>query len=289
MKKLKIGLLMAVLSVFSLAGSARAANLTWDNDTTVTVGSAGYRIESNSEATTFDFDTTTLTVTVPALSTFTISSPDNYTLNNDQDLTATCVSGVNTLVITGAVTDAVVTPDTTTVVACVAAGSGGGGGGGSSATPATPATPAVPGEIPGCGNRTTGFSSSSGVSCVGNTATTPATPATPAATVIPGCGNRTTGFSSSLGTSCVGNSAGASASAPGRTYSLGTSTLKNGSRGEAAKELQRFLNDKLALGLVVDGIIGPKSIAVIKTWQRANGLVADGLIGRLTKAKINAQ
>lgn len=150
-------------------------------------------------------------------------------------------------------------------------------------TPSTPATPATPasGEIPGCGIRTTGFSSSSGTSCVGNSV--------PSLTNIPGCGNRTTGFSSSSGTSCVGNSAGASASAPGRIYSLGSSTLKNGSRGEAAKELQRFLNDKLALGLVVDGIIGPKSIAVIKTWQRANGLVADGLIGPLTKAKINAQ
>ncbi len=159
------------------------------------------------------------------------------------------------------------------------------------AAPADTITPATPGTIPGCGARTTGFSSSTGASCVGNTGTT-----TPAATVIPGCGNRATGFSSSSGASCVGNSAGASAttsagaamSASARTYNLGTSTLKNGSRGEAAKELQRFLNDKLSMGLVVDGIIGPKSIAVIKTWQKANGLVADGLIGPKTKAKINA-
>jgi len=58
---------------------------------------------------------------------------------------------------------------------------------------------------------------------------------------------------------------------------------------EAAKELQRFLNAKLNLGLVVDGIIGPKTIAVIKTWQRANGLVADGLIGPKTKTEMNRQ
>ncbi|MEK7128597.1 MAG: peptidoglycan-binding domain-containing protein, partial [Patescibacteria group bacterium] len=69
----------------------------------------------------------------------------------------------------------------------------------------------------------------------------------------------------------------------------GATTLKNGSRGEAAKELQRFLNDKLNLGLALDGIIGPKTIAVIKQWQKDNGLVADGLIGAKTKAMMNAQ
>ena len=50
-------------------------------------------------------------------------------------------------------------------------------------------------------------------------------------------------------------------------------------------ELQRFLNDKLNLGLVLDGRLGPKTIAVIKQWQTDNGLVADGLIGPATKAR----
>ena len=72
-------------------------------------------------------------------------------------------------------------------------------------------------------------------------------------------------------------------------YNFGTTTLKNGSRGEAVKELQRFLNDKLHLGLVVDGALGPKTIAVIKQWQKDNGLVADGLIGPNTKAIMSAQ
>jgi len=40
--------------------------------------------------------------------------------------------------------------------------------------------------------------------------------------------------------------------------------LKNGSKGEGVKELQRFLNVKLNLGLVIDGKLGPKTIAVIK-------------------------
>ena len=64
-------------------------------------------------------------------------------------------------------------------------------------------------------------------------------------------------------------------------------TLKNGSKGEAVKELQRFLNDKLSLGLVVDGKLGPKTISVIKTWQKDNGLVSDGLVGAKTKAMMN--
>ena len=73
-----------------------------------------------------------------------------------------------------------------------------------------------------------------------------------------------------------------------RIYNFGTVTLRNGSQGEAVKELQRFLNYKLNLGLVVDGKLGPKTIGVIKAWQRNNGLVPDGLIGPKTKAMMNA-
>ena len=73
------------------------------------------------------------------------------------------------------------------------------------------------------------------------------------------------------------------------TYNLGTKTLKNGSKGEPVKELQRVLNKLLNLGLVVDGKLGPKTIAVIKKWQKAHGLVADGLVGKLTKAKMKIE
>jgi len=75
----------------------------------------------------------------------------------------------------------------------------------------------------------------------------------------------------------------------GGNYNFGPTTLRNGSKGEAVKELQRFLNDKLNLGLIVDGKLGPKTIAVIKKWQKANGLVPDGLVGKLTKAKMNGK
>ena len=71
-----------------------------------------------------------------------------------------------------------------------------------------------------------------------------------------------------------------------RSYNLGSTTLRNGSRSEAVKELQRFLNDTLNLGLKLDGILGPKTIAVIRKWQRDNGLVSDGLVGPRTKARM---
>ncbi|MEI8174536.1 MAG: peptidoglycan-binding domain-containing protein [bacterium] len=67
------------------------------------------------------------------------------------------------------------------------------------------------------------------------------------------------------------------------TYNLGTVTLKLGSRGNAVTELQRFLNKTLNIKLTLDGKLGPKTIAIIKQWQKANGLVADGVVGVKTK------
>ena len=72
-------------------------------------------------------------------------------------------------------------------------------------------------------------------------------------------------------------------------YNFGAVTLRNGSTGAAVMELQRFLNDKLHLGLVVDGKLGPKTVAVIKRWQMDHGLVADGLVGVKTKALMNSE
>lgn len=117
------------------------------------------------------------------------------------------------------------------------------------------------------------YNTSTGALCINNTKTE-----------ILGCGNRTTGFSTSSGISCVENRSTATS-----VYNLGTATLKNGSRGDAVMELQRFLNAKLNLSLVIDGKLGPKTIAVIKQWQNANGLIADGFVGVKTKAKMNAE
>ncbi len=100
--------------------------------------------------------------------------------------------------------------------------------------------------------------------------------------IIKGCSGGNI-FNTSTGKPCTNNTGITTK----RVYALGTVILKNGSKGEAVKELQRFLNDKLSLGLVVDGNLGPKTIAVIKAWQKQNGLVADGLIGPKTKALMN--
>ena len=116
---------------------------------------------------------------------------------------------------------------------------------------------------------------------------------------IPWCGNRNTGFSSATGESCLLNrvvtespvTPPGAAPAPLKhgPYKFGTTTLKNGSKGEAAMELQRFLNAKLNLGLAIDGVIGPKTIAVVKKWQKDHGLADDGKIGPKTKEKMNEE
>ena len=145
----------------------------------------------------------------------------------------------------------------------VVSSGGGGGGGNSSPSPVTTPVvikPIVPitSSIFGCENRTSGFSTINGQSCLKNTVSD-INPVTNLPTII------------------------LSNSAPS-TYNLGKKTLKNGSTGNAVKELQRYLNDTLKLGLVLDGKLGPKTISVIKKWQKGKGLVPDGLIGPKTKA-----
>ncbi|MFA5932040.1 MAG: peptidoglycan-binding domain-containing protein [Candidatus Paceibacterota bacterium] len=70
-------------------------------------------------------------------------------------------------------------------------------------------------------------------------------------------------------------------------YNFGDKTLKIGSTGDAVKELQRFLNDKLNIDLVVDGKLGKKTIKVVMQWQNDNGLTADGLFGVKSRKKAN--
>jgi len=275
-KKLKIGIFLTVLSLMAVVGvqNASASAVVFSDDTIVSIDSHDYIIESSSAGTTVVVNPTTLQVLVPVASTFSLSSAAGYTLTNVDDagtpvVTAqTCSNGVSTVAYTG--TGATVTFTPTTVVACSNGGSSGGGGGGSSSssTPATPATPAVPAVVCAPGHL---YSPTTGQKCNVTSTTTPATPAVPATPATPGS-------PSGVNAPALG----------GKVYNFGTALLKNGSRGAAAKELQRFLNYKLNLGLVVDGIIGPKTIAVIKTWQKANGLVVDGLIGPKTKAKMNA-
>ena len=50
-------------------------------------------------------------------------------------------------------------------------------------------------------------------------------------------------------------------------------TIKLGSKGEDVKMLQMYL------GITPDGDFGPKTLLKVKEWQLKNGLVADGVIG----------
>lgn len=64
--------------------------------------------------------------------------------------------------------------------------------------------------------------------------------------------------------------------------------FKKGDRGTQVQYLQKFLNWWGAYGLVVDGIIGDKTIAAVKKFQKSVGLPQDGLFGAKTLAKAKA-
>ena len=65
-----------------------------------------------------------------------------------------------------------------------------------------------------------------------------------------------------------------------------TVILKNGSRGDAVKQLQTNLN-KLGFNCgTADGIFGVKTEAAVKAFQKAYGLAVDGIAGPATLGKI---
>ncbi|MFA5932207.1 MAG: peptidoglycan-binding domain-containing protein [Candidatus Paceibacterota bacterium] len=256
-KKLKLSLLIAVLSLFAIAGYADAAALTFSSNTNIPIGGNTYVISSGSVATTLAVSGNTITVdTTGAGGSFTLTSSIGAYFNNNAGLTSTCAGGTSSIVVP-VTTSVIITPFVGTT--CSAGGSGSLSSGGSATSTVAQSTSPVTVTV------------------------TPGTSTTPAVTMTtqdPGCsgGNK---YSTSTGNLCVNTLV--------KSYDFGTKTLKNGSKGEAVKELQRFLNAKLNLGLVVDGKLGPKTIKVIKQWQKDHGLVADGLIGAKTKAKMNAE
>ena len=67
-----------------------------------------------------------------------------------------------------------------------------------------------------------------------------------------------------------------------------TSTLAVGSKGAAVRALQGRLNIVFPSysRLIVDGIYGPATEAVIKEFQRRSKLVADGIVGPATRAAL---
>ena len=59
--------------------------------------------------------------------------------------------------------------------------------------------------------------------------------------------------------------------------------LKNGSKGEAVKKVQKFL------GLKVDGAFGPGTEKAVKSFQSANNLKADGIVDAITFKALKAK
>lgn len=73
-------------------------------------------------------------------------------------------------------------------------------------------------------------------------------------------------------------------SAPAAPASTGRATIKQGSSGQAVKDLQWTLNKNYPLysKLAVDGIFGAGTANTVKEFQRRSGLTADGIVGPAT-------
>ena len=62
----------------------------------------------------------------------------------------------------------------------------------------------------------------------------------------------------------------------------GQPTVGPGATGPVVRRVQRALRRTPNLGLVVDGIFGPKTEAAVVGFQEGAGLVPDGIVGPLT-------
>lgn len=69
------------------------------------------------------------------------------------------------------------------------------------------------------------------------------------------------------------------------TGTIPTATVKQGSKGNQVKYLQRFLN-WYGNNLDVDGIFGPATDSAVKNFQRDHNLDPDGIVGPLTRSAI---
>ena len=89
----------------------------------------------------------------------------------------------------------------------------------------------------------------------------------------------------------TGVAAGQLASAPAlgiaRSPSFPEEMLRIGQRGEAVSRLQARLNLVANAGLVTDGIFGRATELAVERYQAANGLVVDGIVGPKTLEALN--
>lgn len=71
------------------------------------------------------------------------------------------------------------------------------------------------------------------------------------------------------------------------SFSLGTSNIKPGSRGESVRGMQSALNTILGESLSLDGIYGKNTKSLVMRMQTNIGAKADGVVGPQTASKIN--
>ena len=141
--KQKLGLI-ALIASLSLSNAAfAAANVTYSVDTTLSVNGVNLTVKAASQASEVIIGATTLTVSTGAEQTFTIVSANKYQLSVSPIRPMICTETTSSVVISGGISNVVITP-TAVAATCPASGGATGGGGGGSSVIVTPSvTPAV--------------------------------------------------------------------------------------------------------------------------------------------------
>jgi hypothetical protein len=107
--------------------------------------------------------------------------------------------------------------------------------------------------------------------------------------VISGCDNRTTGFSITTGQSCVGNTSTPKVGQVlGATTFRFSVSLKKGFSSDAVKELQdRLRVEGFFTNPTSTKYFGDVTFKAVKAYQKAHKLPQTGLVGKLTIAELN--
>jgi len=154
MLNIKFYLALLVLAALLVPGAAVvAADLTYDADVTIDLSDPDINltIESGSEATEVVVNAGTLVATIPASTTFTVSSPSRNLLtsgNSAATITTSCTAANLAIITVVTGSDAETITFTPAGLQCFSGGSGGGGGGGSPSPAPAPAPSPAPTPTP---------------------------------------------------------------------------------------------------------------------------------------------
>lgn len=67
---------------------------------------------------------------------------------------------------------------------------------------------------------------------------------------------------------------------------VSAASVKQGQKGQVVKTIQTKLKDKGYYSGSIDGVFGAKTLAAVKSFQKASGLKVDGVVGPKTAAKL---